>query len=67
MVETFTQRTVQQSGQVPGYQNVNFLPDAFGAPIGRALEHLGQTGQQIGTMIAQVESEKKANDALDVT
>lgn len=65
MVETFRQREVQTSGQVPGYQNVTYSPDAYGAQVGRALTQLGQTGQQLAQNQFKLDSEKKANDALD--
>jgi hypothetical protein len=57
---TVTSRSVEDSGQTPGYLNVNYDPEAFGAGIGRALSNLGQTGQQVAAVL----DERKANDAL---
>lgn len=65
MVETFRQREVQQSGQVSGYQNVTYSPDAFGAQVGRALSQFGQTGVQLAENQYKLDGQKKANDALD--
>lgn len=58
-------RSVQASGQVPGYQNVQYDPDAFGAGIGRALKELGQTGQQLAQTERALQSDLKANSALE--
>jgi len=66
MVQVFREREVQQSGQVPGYQNVQYHPDAFGAATGRAITSLGGNIAEAGNMIAQLDAEKKANDAFDV-
>lgn len=66
MVETFRQREVADSGQVPGYQNVSYSPDAFGGQVARALGQLGQVSTQLAENQAKIDSEKKANDALTV-
>lgn len=66
MVQQFREREVQVSGQLAGYQNVNYSPDSFGAQVGRALSGLGDTMQQTGKMVAELESKKKANDTLDI-
>lgn len=66
MVQQFREQEVRQSGQVPGYQNVNYSPDAFGASVARALQAAGQDIRQFGADISAVEKEKKANDALVV-
>ena len=66
MVQQFREREVQQSGQVPGYQNVSYPADAFGAAVGRALSQAGNSLQDFGSQIAQIDAQKKANDALDV-
>jgi hypothetical protein len=64
MVEEFKKREVAQSGQVAGYQQVNYSPDSFGAQIGRALQGLGQTLGDVGEMTARMNEEKKANDVM---
>lgn len=64
MVQTFTQREVQQSGQGSGYLNVSYSPDSFGAQVGRAMQGLGQTGMNIAETQAVLDKQKKANDAL---
>jgi hypothetical protein len=53
-------RSVETSGQTPGYLNVDYSPEAFGAGIGRALSKLGGTIDQIRA----AQEEQKANDAL---
>lgn len=65
MVQQFREREVQQSGQVPGYQNVSYPADAFGAAAGRALAGLGNSISDVGQIVARVDQEKKANDVLD--
>jgi soluble lytic murein transglycosylase-like protein len=65
MVQEFKERTVQQSGQVPGYQNVSYSPDAFGAASARALQGLGGSISDVGQIIARVDEEKKTNDVID--
>lgn len=65
MVQQFREREVQPTGVVPGYQNVQYHPDAFGAGIGRALSQLGGTVSELGKLQAQLADEKRANDALD--
>lgn len=64
MVQQFREREVNPSGQTPGYQSVNYSPDSFGAQVGRALSGLGDTLNRSGAMIAELDSQKKANDAL---
>lgn len=64
MVQQFREREVNPSSQTPGYQSVNYSPDAFGAQVGRALGGLGDTLNRTGAMIAELDSQKKANDAL---
>jgi soluble lytic murein transglycosylase-like protein len=64
MVQQFREREVQTSGQVPGYQNVRYSPDAFGAQVGRALSSMGQDLSRIGQAQAELDSQKRANDAL---
>jgi soluble lytic murein transglycosylase-like protein len=66
MVQQFREQEVQPSGQVPGYQNVQYSPDSFGASVGRALQNAGGTLQDIGQRQAELDSQKRANDALDV-
>lgn len=58
------QRSVQDSGTVAPYQNVDYSPEAFGAGIGRALVGIGQTGQQLAETQRRLEGDVKANDAL---
>lgn len=62
MVETFTSRTVQQSGQAPGYLQVNYSPDAFGAAVGRALGNLGNSFRDFSGVVMELDKQKKAND-----
>lgn len=64
MVQQFREREVAPSSQTPGYQSVNYSPDSFGAQVGRALSGLGDTAGRTGAMIAELDSQKKANDAL---
>lgn len=56
-------KTVQASGQVPGYQNVQYSPDDFGAGIGRELRRLGATGSQFAVTLKGLADERRANDA----
>jgi len=63
-LQQFREREVQPTGVVPGYQNVQYTPDAFGAGIGRALGQLGGTLSDLGKMQAQLEDQRRANDAL---
>lgn len=64
MVQQFREREVSPSSQTSGYQTVNYSPNSFGAQVGRALSGLGDTMGQAGRLIAEVDSQKKANDAL---
>lgn len=61
------ERSVEQSGQVPGYQDVRYSADAFGAGIGRALEQLGASGQDLARSIRAREQERKALDATQLS
>lgn len=59
-----TERSVKPSGETPGFLQVNYSPDAFGAGIGRALQQAGGQLQQTAMVEKALRSEVKANDAL---
>lgn len=65
-LELVRSRSVENSRQVPGYQDVRFTPDAFGAGIGRALQQLGATGSELAAAVKQSNENTKGNQALDL-
>lgn len=60
-----TQRTIEPSGQTPGFQTVDYNPADFGAGIGRALGELGQTLGEAARTERLLNQGRKGNEALD--
>jgi hypothetical protein len=56
--------SVTPSGQQPGFQNVDYNPEAFGAGIGRALLQTSATFQDAAKTEAVLSDQKRANDVL---
>lgn len=61
------ERSVDPSGQTPGYQRVQYDPQAFGAGIGRALGQTGETLSAVAEIERGLQDQVKANDALNWT
>lgn len=57
--------SVQPSGEKPGFQQVQYSPDAFGAGIGRALGQLAGQLQNSAEIERHLRSDIKANDAFN--
>lgn len=60
------ERTVEASGQTPGYLTTRYDPNDMGAGIGRALHQLGVTGQGFAAVLKSYEDEKKTNNVQDL-
>ena len=61
-----TEQSVQVSGQEPGFQNVDYNPEAFGSGIGRALLQTSSTLQDAARTEKFLQDQRRANDTLNV-